>query len=222
MMALCKSFAAEHYAEAASDKCGGSLRLQGPGLKKADKKAEASSRRPRADAIRNRERVMEAAKAAFTKHGPEASLEEIARNAEVGIGTLYRNFPTREALLEAVYRREVERLAEAAERLLKAHPPIEALRAWFLLFADYMTTKKVVLPALAGNPNVSESSAALIRAAMNDLLMRGIAAGEIRKDIQTDDLIQVLAGLAYSVSTPGPKGSSGRFIDVVIAGLRVE
>ena len=185
------------------------------------KNIEAPSRRPRADAIRNRERVMEAAKAAFTKHGPDASLEEIVRNAEVGIGTLYRNFPTREALLEAVYRREVERLCEAAERLLKTHPPIEALREWFLLFAEYMTTKKVVLPALAaGNSTVYASSSALIGDALSALLKAGIAAGEIRAEVQTDDLIQVLAGIAYNVTTPGAKGSAARFIDIVIAGLR--
>lgn len=168
---------------------------------------------------------MEAAKAAFTKHGPDASLEEIARQAEVGIGTLYRNFPTREALLEAVYRREVERLAEAAERLLKSHAPLEALREWFLLFADYMTTKKVVLPALAGNPKITESSGAVIRGALADFLARGIAAGEIRDGTQTDDLMQVLAGLAFNVSNApasGAKGSTARFVDIVIAGLRPE
>ncbi len=163
---------------------------------------------------------MEAAKAAFTRHGPDASLEDIARNAEVGIGTLYRNFPTREALLEAVYRREVERLAEAAERLLKDHAPLEALRAWFLLFAEYMTTKKVVLPALAGNPRLTESSGAVIRGALAEFLARGIAAGEIRAGTQTDDLMQVLAGLAFNVTNPGSIGSTARFVDIVIAGLK--
>ena len=93
-------------------------------------KAPGAARKPRADAQRNRDGLLEAAKAAFAEVGPEASLDEIARRARVGIGTLYRHFPTRDAIVEAVYRREVQQLADAAPRLVEALPPAEALRAW--------------------------------------------------------------------------------------------
>src|SRR5258708_17634570 len=94
------------------------------------KLSEASTRKPRADAVRNRERVLDAAKAVFSAGGPEASLEAVARRAGVGIGTLYRHFPTREALFEAVYRREVEHLADLAQQLKGEVAPAEALRRW--------------------------------------------------------------------------------------------
>src|SRR5471032_1638003 len=95
----------------------------------ADRTA-ATVRKPRADAVRNHERVLEAAKVVFSAGGPDASLEAVARRAGVGIGTLYRHFPTRESLFEAVYRREVEQLAELAEQLKAAVSPVEALRHW--------------------------------------------------------------------------------------------
>lgn len=182
------------------------------------------AKRPRADALRNRERLLEAAKAAFTAVGPDVPLEEIARRAEVGIGTLYRHFPTREAILEAVYRREVERMAAAAERLLGEHPPGEALRQWMRLFIDYLATKKVIVPALStmvgGTTALYESSGGLIRAAVARLLERGIAAGDVRADVETADIIQALAGLAYNVASPGWRASALRLIDILIAGLR--
>src|ERR1700676_3282852 len=102
----------------------------------------ATVRRPRADAVRNRERVLEAAKAVFSAGGPEASLEAVARGAGVGIGTLYRHFPTREALFEAVYRREVEHLADLAEQLKREMAPAEALRRWLRSNVEFVATKK--------------------------------------------------------------------------------
>ena len=111
-------------------------------------KAPSAARKPRADAQRNRDGLLEAAKAAFAEVGPEASLDEIARRAGVGIGTLYRHFPTRDAIVEAVYRREVQQLADAAPRLIECLPPAEALRAWMRLFIDYIAAKKVIAPAL--------------------------------------------------------------------------
>src|SRR3954464_10452008 len=113
-----------------------------------DQPAEAI-RRPRADAVRNRERVLEAAKVVFSAGGPDASLEAVARHAQVGIGTLYRHFPTREALFEAVYRREVEQLAELAERLKGEAPPVEALRIWLRAIVEFVATKKGMSAALA-------------------------------------------------------------------------
>src|SRR5256886_8735720 len=126
-------------------KYGGYLRLQG-----ANSETDAMThqpaiekRKPRADAIRNRERVLEAAKAAFSQGGPEASLEAVARRAGVGIGTLYRHFPTREALYEAVYRREVGQLVELAKHLVETKiTPVEALRRWLRAGVEFMAGKK--------------------------------------------------------------------------------
>src|ERR1700704_1520680 len=103
----------------------------------ATKRRQSAARKPRADAERNRDRVLEVAKEAFTRSGADASLDDIAKQAGVGAGTLYRHFPSREALIEAVYRSEVEKLAAAARTLAETMPPIEALRAWMLLFVDY-------------------------------------------------------------------------------------
>src|SRR6266566_6878160 len=97
------------------------------------KHSQPAGRKPRSDAQQNRERILEVAKAAFTQFGADASLDDIAKQAGVGAGTLYRHFPSREALIEAVYRTEVERLAAAERTLAETMPPIEALRAWMLL-----------------------------------------------------------------------------------------
>src|ERR1700761_7678146 len=157
-------------------------------------------RKPRADAIRNREKLVEAAKQAFTELGEDVSLDEIVRRAGVGIGTLYRHFPTPDAVVEAVYRRETEQLAEAASTLLDRHAPLDALHAWLGLFIDYMATKRVIAPILASAPGgtaaLYENSGSLLRATLTLLLERAIAAGEARPDIEPEDLMQALAGLA--------------------------
>src|SRR6202521_6484731 len=106
------------------------------------------ARRPRADAQRNRERILEVAKEAFTRDGAAASLDDIARQAVIGPGTLYRHFPTRDALIEAVYRSEVEKLAAAEQRFAATMPPLEALRAWMLLFIDHVAGKMLIIPAI--------------------------------------------------------------------------
>jgi len=108
----------------------------------ARKTAKPAPRKPRTDAQRNRERILEVAKEAFTRYGASASLDDIVNEAEVGAGTLYRHFPTRDALIEAVYRTEVEKLAAAERKLAESMPPIEALRAWMLLFVDYIATSR--------------------------------------------------------------------------------
>ena len=108
------------------------------------KRPKSIPRKPRADAERNRERVLEVAKAAFTRSGADASLDDIAKQAGVGAGTLYRHFPSREALIEAVYRSEVEKLAAAERKFAETMPPIDALRAWMLLFVDYIAAKKII------------------------------------------------------------------------------
>lgn len=119
------------------------------------KRKQASVRKPRSDAQRNRERILEVAKEAFTRSGANTSLDDIARDAGVGPGTLYRHFPTREELLGAVYRTEMEKLAQAEEQFAEELPPIEALRAWLLLFVDYIAAKQLIAPArnaLLGDP----------------------------------------------------------------------
>src|SRR5579883_3470032 len=112
------------------------------------KRLSTTVRKPRKDALRNRERILEVAKAAFTRQGANASLEEIARQAGVGPGTLYRHFPTRDELIEGVYRNEVEKLAAAAGRFAQEKPPLEALRSWMLLLVDYIAAKHIIAPAL--------------------------------------------------------------------------
>ena len=114
----------------------------------ATKRSKSHTRKPRADAERNRGRVLEVAREAFRRSGPHASLDEIAKRAGVGPGTLYRHFPSREALIEAVYRTEVEKPAAAERKFAETMPPIEALRAWMFLFVDYIATKKIIAEAL--------------------------------------------------------------------------
>src|SRR5579862_2590550 len=112
----------------------------------ATKHSQSAHRKPRADAQRNRARILEIAKEAFTKSGAEISLDEVAKQSGVGAGTLYRHFPTRDALLEAVYRSEVEKLAAAERKFAETMPPVEALRAWMLLFVDYIAAKQIIAP----------------------------------------------------------------------------
>jgi AcrR family transcriptional regulator len=193
---------------------------------KNEEVAAATARKPRADAQRNRERLLAAAKDAFTESGPEASLEEIALRAKVGIGTLYRHFPTRGALIEAVYRREVEQLAAAADRLLAELPPREALRQWLRVFVDYLATKKVVAPALASTPSGTStlyaSSGDVILAAIAKLIERAQASGDVRADIEVWDIMQALRGVSYDSGTPGWKRGALRLVDIIVNGLRPE
>ena len=185
--------------------------------------AKGSPRKPRADAQRNRERLMEAAKAAFAASGADVSLEEIARRAGVGIGTLYRHFPNRDAIVEAVYRREVQQLAAAATRLLAESAPAEALHQWMRLFVDYIATKKVIALALSslvgGAGELFAASGAQIMGAMSQLVARAVAAGEIRADADPDDLLRALAGFTYGATQPGWQASALRLIDLLMDGL---
>jgi AcrR family transcriptional regulator len=166
----------------------------------------------------------EAAKAAFAEAGPEASLDEIARRAGVGIGTLYRHFPTRDAVVEAVYRREVQQLAGAAPRLIESLPPAEALRAWMGLFIDYIAAKRVIAPAIkslvGGESALYADSSARINEAMDLLVERARASGDIRPEADSADLLRALIGFAYVNSAPDWEASARRLIDLLIDGLR--
>jgi AcrR family transcriptional regulator len=183
-----------------------------------------STRKPRADAVRNRERVLEAAKAVFSAGGAEASLEAVARAAGVGIGTLYRHFPTREALFEAVYRREVQQLAELAEQLKQEARPVDALRHWMRSNVKFVATKKGMLAALAlaayKNSELFSYSFDQLTQAVGGLLERAIAAGEIRDDITPQDLLRALVGMSYLNDQPGWQTSVLRLVDVFVDGLR--
>jgi AcrR family transcriptional regulator len=190
----------------------------------AKKISPSARRKPRADAQRNRERILEVAKEAFTRSGADASLDDIAKQAEVGPGTLYRHFPTRDALLEAVYRTEVEKLAAAERKFAETMPPLEALRAWMLLFIDYVAAKKLIAPALnalvGGPAKVIEASHAPIQGAMLALVKRGIHSGEIRKDVNALDLLKALIGVAYIPASPDWQQSARRLVDILISGSR--
>lgn len=181
-------------------------------------------RKPRADALRNRERILEEAKTAFTRAGGEISLEDVARQAGVGVGTLYRHFATRDALLESVYRAEVGRLAEEERRLSASLPPREALRAWMLLFIDYIETKKIIAPALnsmVGGPSkLFESSGALVKDAIRLLVERAVASGDIRADLEPLDLLRALVGVSNVASAPDWQQSAKRLVDILLLGSR--
>jgi AcrR family transcriptional regulator len=191
----------------------------------ADQAAERV-RKPRADAVRNRERVLEAAKAVFSTGGADASLEAVARRAGVGIGTLYRHFPTREALFEAVYRREVEQLSELAEQLKNEADPVEALRKWLRSNVEFVATKKGMSATLALAMNSSSELTAYsferLTKAVGALLDRAVAAGEIRSDISPEDLLRALVGMCYLHDQPGWQKSVVRLLDVFVDGLRVQ
>ena len=186
---------------------------------------ETNTRKPRADAARNRERVLEAAKAVFSMGGEDASLEAVARTAGVGIGTLYRHFPTRESLFEAVYRHEVELLTELAERLKHDATPVEALRLWMRSNVNFVATKKGMSAALAlafnQNSELVADSFMHLTLAIGGLLDRAVAAGEIRNDITPEDLLRALVGMCYLHHQPGWQDSVLKLLDVFIDGLRI-
>ena len=181
-------------------------------------------RKLRTDALRNRERILEVAKEAFTRSGADASLDDIAREAGVGAGTLYRHFGTRDALLEAVYHTEVEKLAAAERELSGKLPPVEALRAWMLLFVDYIETKQIIAPALntiVGGPSkVYEASRAQVTGAIDALVERAIESGDIRTDLDPFDLLRALIGVSNVASGPDWPQSARRLIDILISGSR--
>jgi len=188
------------------------------------KSPKAAARKPRSDAQLNRERILEVAKEAFTRSGANASLDDIAKEASVGAGTLYRHFPTRDALIEAVYRTEVEKLAAAERKLAETMPPIEALRAWMLMFVDHIATKQIIAPALkslvGGSSKLFEGSRAQVQGAIEALVKRAIKSGDIRKDLDAFDLLRALIGVSHVASTPDWQQSARRLVDILITGSR--
>jgi AcrR family transcriptional regulator len=193
-------------------------------LEMKKKRSPPAQRKPRTDALRNRERILEVAKGAFTRHGAATSLDDIAKQAGVGAGTLYRHFPTRDALIEAVYRSEVEKLAAAANGFAAAMAPVEALRAWLLLFVDYIAAKHIIAPALnsvAGGPSrLYEGSRSLVQGAIEELVKRAKKSGDVRKDIDASDLLRAVIGVSYVGSGGDWQQSARRLVDILVAGSR--
>jgi AcrR family transcriptional regulator len=188
------------------------------------KRPQPVERKPRADAQRNRERILEVAKEAFTRSGANASLDDIAKQARIGPGTLYRHFPTREELLQAVYRSEMEKLAAAERKFAQTMPPIEALRAWLLLFVEAIEAKRLIAAALntlvGDHKKIFESSYAQIHEAIHALVKRAIKSGDIRKDLDPIDLLRALVGVANVATSPDWQQSAKRLVDILIIGSR--
>jgi len=188
------------------------------------KNRSTTARKPRTDAVRNRERILEVAKAAFTRQGANASLEEIAKQACVGTGTLYRHFPTRDELIEGVYRNEVEKLAAAAARFAETMSPLEALRAWMLLLVDHIAAKHIIAPALnsiVGGPSrLYEGSRSMIHGAIDELVKRAKRSGDLRRDLDAFDLLRALIGVSHVGSGADWQQSARRLVDILIAGSR--
>ena len=177
-----------------------------------------------ADAQRNRARILVIAKEAFTRSGANISLDDVARQADVGPGTLYRHFPTRDALLEAVYRTGVAKLAAAEREFAKTMPPIEALRAWMLLSVDYIAAKQIIAPALntiVGGPSkLFEATGAQVKGALHALVQRAIKSGDIRPDLDPLDLLRALVGVSNVASVPDWPQSAKRLVEILILGSR--
>jgi AcrR family transcriptional regulator len=196
----------------------------GMAAKNSKSNAPKPRRTLRVDAQRNRERILEVAKEAFTRSGADTSLDDIAKQAGVGPGTLYRHFPTREELLVAVYRTEMEKLAAAEKKLAATMPPIEALRAWLFMFVDAVAAKQLIAPALnalVGDPKkVFEASHARMWEVIRALVKRAIKSGDIRRDLDPVDLLRALIGVANVASSPDWQQSARRLVDILITGSR--
>jgi AcrR family transcriptional regulator len=192
--------------------------------KNPKKHPQPAGRKPRSDAQRNRDSILEVAKTAFARSGANTSLDDIATQAGVGPGTLYRHFPTRDALIEAVYRTEVEKLAAAEREFAQAMPPIKALRAWMLLFVDYIAAKHIIAPALntyiGGPSKLYECSRDQISGAIDALVKRAIESGDIRRDLDPFDLLRALIGVSNVASGPDWQQSAKRLVDILITGSR--
>jgi AcrR family transcriptional regulator len=186
--------------------------------------SKSGPRKRRADASRNRERIMEIAKDGFTRSGVNISLDDVAKQAGIGAGTLYRHFPTRDALLEAVYRTEVEKLAAAERKFAETMPPIEALRSWMLLFVDYIETKQIIAPALntiVGGPSkLFEATTSQITGAIHALVGRAIKSGDLRPDLDPLDLLRALVGVSNVAASPGWAQSAKRLVEILVHGSR--
>jgi AcrR family transcriptional regulator len=183
-----------------------------------------TARKPRADAQRNRQRILEVAKQVFTRRGAEATMDDIANRARIGPGTLYRHFPTRDDLLAAVYISEVEKLAEAQRKFSAELPPVEALRAWMLIFIDYIAAKRIIAPALnamTGGPSrVFQQTSRLMEEAAHALASRAVTSGDLRPDVDPMDMLRAIYGVSSAGSADDWPAKARRFVDILIQGSR--
>ncbi|MDR1393756.1 MAG: TetR/AcrR family transcriptional regulator [Bifidobacteriaceae bacterium] len=180
----------------------------------------------RADARRNRQALLEAAAKVFARDGAAASLAQIAREAGVGIGTLFRHFATREALIEATFRNELARICEAAPQLLTVQAPPEATAEWIEQFLEYMTTKHGMVDTLqammtTGSPLYNETLGRLT-AAVRGLIDAGVATGDFRPDVDPADALALIGGVAYMAGEPEQRDQARRMISLLIQGLRAK
>jgi AcrR family transcriptional regulator len=190
----------------------------------AQRSGQAQARRPRADAERNRIRLLDAARAAFASGQDAVTLEQIARDAEVGIGTLYRHFPTREALVEALYRKELADLCASADGLLETYAPEQALRAWMDRFADYVAAKREMAETLravfaSGAVTISQARGELT-VAVKRILDAGIADGTLRADVRPEDVVAMVVGIFTATSIAGGREQLERMFDLVVDAVR--
>lgn len=180
--------------------------------------------RPRADAVRNRERLVAEARRFFSAGGATVPLDAVAQAAGVGVGTLYRHFPTREALVEAVYRSELDALAAEAEPLLAAHPALDALRIWMDRYALFVAAKHAMRDALRIALTSPTASRPETRARVRDIVARFVAAGAadgtIRADVEPDDVTVCLAGAVLMTATSTDAGQLSRLLNLLLDGLR--
>jgi AcrR family transcriptional regulator len=181
-------------------------------------------RTPRADARRNRDKLLRAATEAFATDGQDVALEAIAARAGVGIGTLYRHFPSRDTLVVAAYQHEVDALCAAAAELLESHPADQALRLWAERFADYIATKRAMGNALrsaaASDSPLFATTREQIVGALRLLLQAGATSGTLRADTDPKDVVRVMNGIWYLPEGPHWREDVGRMLDLVIDGLR--
>lgn len=184
-----------------------------------------SGERPlRADAQRNRDKLLRVAAEAFTDVGVDVALEEIARRAGVGIGTFYRHFPTREALVVAVYRQQIDDLAAAARELPLVHPPADALREWMHAFVDYAAVKRGMVALLKSmmetDSHLFDDARANLHAAAGSLMTAAVEAGEIRPDVGPTEVIRAIGGICMATDRPGSQETAIALVDLVFDGLR--
>jgi AcrR family transcriptional regulator len=188
------------------------------------KRSPSTERKQRSDAQQNRERILAVATKAFTKSGANASLEDVAKRAGVGIGTLYRHFSSREELLKAVYNDVTEKLAKAGQEFAETLSPVEALRAWMMLFVDFIAEKQIIAPALNAlidDPQkLIEASYSQTWGTVRGLVERAIKSGDIREDLDAIDLLRALVGVANIATTPDWKKSARKLVEILILGSR--
>ena len=176
----------------------------------------------RADARRNRERLLAAATAAFSEHGADAPLEDIARRAGVGIGTLYRHFPTRLALQEGVFRSQVDAVCDRGRQLAGDPSPGDAFRAWLLVLSGYLATKRglsrALIEQLGKDSELLSSCSQVMKATAHMLLERAQQAGAVRADITALDVMRLVHGVA--VATEQAPGETDRLLTLMLDGMR--